>query len=111
MKKAIPILIAVLLTAFTVREGQAKSYELNLVRSIAAGAVQIPPGAYRLEVKEGKAILTNTASGKSFQFPVKVTNTDEKFKDTSVQTSGGGNSEQLKSIQLGGSKVRLEVAN
>jgi hypothetical protein len=44
----------------------------------------------------------------AIQLPAKVTNTEEKFKDTSVHTTGNATPEQIKCIELGGSKIRLD---
>src|SRR5215471_2713157 len=108
MNKRMPIMIAALLAASTFTGAYAKSYELRFERPLMAGAVQVPAGQYRLVLKDATAILTNTDTGKDFKISVKVTNTDQRFKDTQVHT---GANEHIKFIQLGGSKTRLDFEN
>ena len=109
MKTNNPILVAVLMAAFTLSGAYAKSYDVQIERPMMAGAVQIPAGPYKLEVQDATAVLTNTKTKKDFTIPVKVTNTDQKFQYTLVETDRNSNPEQITSIRLGGAKVRLDV--
>ncbi len=111
MNKRIPILIVALLAASGLSGVFAKSYEFKLEQSTAVGNVQLPPGQYSLNVKDGTAILTNTNTGQSFKIPVKITNAEKKFKNTMVIRDTTATPKQLKFIELGGSTIRVEFPN
>jgi hypothetical protein len=108
MTKRIPLLIAVLLAAFTVAAVHAKSYDFNLNATTVAGGAELPVGQYRVEVKDGTATLTNVESGKNTKVPVKITNADKKFKATMVDCDSTVKPQRLRFIELGGSTTRLE---
>jgi hypothetical protein len=86
----------------------AKSYNFRIDTPVMAGAVQLPAGEYRLKVDGDKAVFTEVDENKSFTAPVKMETVDKKYDDTAVVTSNEGGSQHLQSIELGGSKTKLD---
>jgi hypothetical protein len=105
MKK---LLAVAALALFTLTVVSAKTYNITLVNPTKAGAVQLQPGQYKLEVKDGNAIFTDGAnSRKTFTTPVKVQEADKKYDDTRVISSKDGEFDKINEIDLGGSKTKL----
>jgi hypothetical protein len=86
----------------------AKTYDLTLSSTTAAGSVQLAPGEYKLRVEGSNAIFTGTENHQSFTVPVKIENGNAKYNSTSLDTTGQGGTVKITSIQLGGSKTKLE---
>ena len=86
----------------------AKTYDLSLSSATAAGSVQLAPGEYKLKVEGSNAIFTGTQNHQSFTVPVKIENGNEKYNLTSMDTTGEGGTVKITSIELGGSKTKLE---
>ena len=84
-----------------------KSYSVAISAPTQAGSAQLAPGAYKLQVEGTNAIFTDSHRA-SVTVPVKVENADTKFDSTAVDTSNQSGSRQMKSIELGGSKTKLE---
>ena len=61
-----------------------------------------------MKVEGSNAIFTDERTGASVTVPVKVENTETKFNSTVLDTKTQGKTTQLTSIELGGSKVKLE---
>jgi phosphoribosylformylglycinamidine (FGAM) synthase-like amidotransferase family enzyme len=72
------------------------------------GTAQLAPGEYKVKVDGSNAIFTETQHGKSVTVPVKVENGDKKFDATTVDSSKQGDMDQIKTIDLGGSKQKLQ---
>ena len=108
LAKRSPLLITLLVVASTVGGIYAKTYDINLTTPTTVGDTQLPPGDYRLDVKDGMATLTNARTRKNVKVPVKVTNVNEKFKNTIIDTNTTVNPPQLRFIGLAGSTVQVE---
>ena len=88
----------------------AKSYDVKLYTTMQAGSSQLAPGEYKLQVEGTNATFTAMDTRKSVTVPVKIENANTKYNVTAVDTSQQGNTVQIKSIELGGSKTRLEFS-
>jgi hypothetical protein len=86
----------------------AKSYDFALAKTVQAGNVQLKPGQYTVKVQGGNAVFTDAQSDKRFTAPVKIENGAIKFGVTMVDTDKQGATDQLRSIELGGSTNTLE---
>jgi len=86
----------------------AKSYSIDLPAIAKAGAVELKPGDYKLKVEGSQAILTDQ-NGKSFNVPVKVENSGQKFTDTRIESVTQNGMDTIQSIDLGGSDTRLSL--
>jgi len=89
----------------------AKSYDITLSSPAKAGPLQLAAGQYSVTLQGTNAVFTNEDSGKNFTAPVKVENKSKKFPYTAVEMSTANGSQQVNSIELGGSKTVLEFSN
>ena len=87
----------------------AKSYDIVLSSPAKAGALQLNAGEYSVKVKGSNAVFTNVDTGKSFTAPVKVQTGSKKFENTAVDTQKQNGADEIKSIELGGSKTPLQL--
>ncbi len=86
----------------------AKTYDVSLSNSAKAGSVQLAPGDYKVKVDGSNAIFTGTKTHQSFTVPVKIENGNTKYEETALSTSKASGSDKITSIELGGSKTKLE---
>jgi hypothetical protein len=86
----------------------SKTYDLVFSAPIKAGSVQLAPGEYKLTVEGSNAIFTGAHNRQSVTVPVKVENNDTKYEATALDSTMQGGAAQITSIQLGGSKTKLE---
>jgi hypothetical protein len=107
MTNKLPLLIGVV-TLSTLAMAGSKSYNVELSTPTKAGSAQLAPGDYKLKVEGTNAIFTDSHTRASVTVPVKVENADTKFNSTAVDTTSQGGSMQITSIELGGSKTKLE---
>jgi hypothetical protein len=87
----------------------AKSYSITLSNETKAGAVELKPGDYTVKVEGNNAIFTSTGGEKAGSVPVKIESTDKKFDNTSIITTKNGDTDEIKEIDLGGSKTKLSL--
>jgi len=92
----------------TVAMAGPKTYDVVLPESAKAGSVQLAAGEYKLKVEGANAIFTDMGHHQSFTVPVKVENTETKYDTTALDTAKQGDTVHITSIQLGGSKTKLE---
>jgi hypothetical protein len=92
----------------TIALAGTKSYDVVIDAPAKAGSLQLAPGAYKLKVEGANAIFTGVQSRESFTVPVKVENADTKYNATALDTTKKGDTQQITSIELGGSKIKLE---
>lgn len=102
------LILAGVLAFSSLTIANAKTYELTLAAPTKAGSVQLKAGQYRLKVDGDKATFTAVENDKSVTTPVKVQTGDKKFDTTKVDASKEGDTDVLKDIELGGSKVKIE---
>ena len=108
MTNKLPLLIGAL-TLSSLAIAGAKSYDLVLTAPTKAGSVQLAPGEYKVKVEGSNAVFTDEHS-RAFTVPVTVENSNTKFDATSLDSTIQGNTAQITSIQLGGSKIKLEFS-
>ena len=85
-----------------------KNYNVVLSSPTKAGSVQLAPGEYKVKVEGSNAIFTDEHTRASFTVPVKIENSETKYRSTTLDTTKQGDGAQITSIGLGGSKVKLE---
>jgi hypothetical protein len=107
MTNKLPLLVGTLALS-TIALAGPKSYDIVLLEPMKAGNAELVRGEYKVKVEGSTAVFTNTHTRQSLSVPVKVDNADQKFDVTAIDTSKQGNEQQIKSIQLGGSKTKLE---
>jgi hypothetical protein len=86
----------------------SKTYDLTLSSPEKVGSAQLAAGEYKLKLDGSNAIITGAQNGKSVTVPVKVENGDTKYDSTMFNSTTLGGSGQITSIELGGSKTKLE---
>ena len=103
------ILLAGLLSLSSVTLLSAKkSYDITLGSPVMAGTVQIPAGEYHVKVEGNNAVFNMVDGDKSFTAPVKMENGQEKYDQTAVVSTTKDGTNRIESIELGGSRTKLE---
>jgi len=92
----------------TVAVAGPKTYDLLLANPLKAGSVQLAPGDYKLRIDGSNVVFTDVQTHKSQSVPVKIENADQKYAATTLDATKHGDTEQIDSIELGGSKIKLE---
>jgi hypothetical protein len=87
----------------------AKSYDIVLSSPAKAGSLQLNAGEYSLKVKGSTAVFTNVETGKSFTAPVKLQEGSKKYDSTAVDTNHVNGTDEIKTIELGGSNTQLQL--
>jgi len=86
----------------------AKSYTLRLFETATVAGKELPPGEYKVEVVNQKAILRN---GKiDAEVPVKVEDGNTRYDTTTVRLGKDGGTARIEEIRLGGTRTRLVFA-
>jgi hypothetical protein len=106
MKRSV-LLVGVLALA-SISIAYSKAYSISFSRTTKVGSEQLKAGSYEIKLDGDKAVFTDVASSKKTTVPVKVENGTKKFDYTKSETSGDGNVDTLKDIQLGGSTTQLD---
>jgi hypothetical protein len=87
----------------------AKSYTVNLYQTARVGNTELKAGAYRLEVIDQKAVISNgSAHGEA---AVTVNNNEKKHSNTSVRLLVGEGTPRIDEIRIGGTKTTLKFVN
>ena len=82
-----------------------KSYTVTITDPVMAGATELKPGEYKLNVDNDKAVIHN---GKvSAENPVKLETADLKYGTTSLVLVQGDGKMRIREIHLGGTKTKL----
>ena len=89
----------------------AKSYDITIDNPAKAGPALLAPGEYRVKVEGSNAVFTNVRTDQKFTAPVTVENSAKKHENTAVESNVQGGTEQIKAIELGGSRETLEFGD
>jgi hypothetical protein len=104
MKKFV---LAFVFAALSVAE--AATYRVTLYQESVINGVTLKPGDYKVEVKDGQAVVSK---GKErVEAPVKVETAESKFSSTSVRYKNGEGRYQVIEIRLGGTNQKLVFDN
>ena len=109
MTNKLPLLIGAVALSTLAMAG-SKSYDVALSTPTTAGGVQLAPGDYKVKVEGSNAVFTDEHTRAAFTVPVKVENSQTKFNATTLDTRTQGNTTQIVTIGLGGSKVKLDFS-
>lgn len=88
-----------------------KSYDVVLPKPTQAGSAQLAPGEYKVVVDGANAIFTPVHTHNAVTIPVKVETENRKFDGNILDSTTDGNTLHLKSLALGGTKIKLEFGN
>jgi len=86
----------------------AKTYEINLDSDSKAGNATLKAGKYNVAVDASKVRFIDATSGKSTEADGKVVTADKKFTNTMVDSSQVNGVAEIREIDLGGTKTRIE---
>lgn len=111
MNKLKTLFFAAALTIASLTPIYAKSYDFSLSNPVTAGTVKLEPGRYTVKVDGTSATLILNKNNKTIQVPMKVAEGTTKFKTTALNTKQGASTVELTSIDLGGSKMKVEFTN
>lgn len=85
----------------------AETFKVNLYQASYLGDKELTPGAYKLEVTEGKVVFSR--SKESAEAQVKAESAGSKFKTTFIRYSNGDGKFRIQEICLGGTDTKLVV--
>ena len=86
----------------------ASGYHVTLSSPIWAGATELKPGEYQVQVENGKAVFKNTKDKKNtVEVPAKVETANSKFQGTALNSTKSGGKEKLEAIEIGGTTTRI----
>ncbi|MBN9661038.1 MAG: hypothetical protein J0H49_22795 [Acidobacteria bacterium] len=108
MNKLKTLFFAAALTIASLTPIYAKSYDFSLSAPVTAGTVTLEPGRYTVKVDGTSAKLILAKNNKAIEVPLKVAEGTTKFRTTAINTKRGAAATELTSIDLGGSKMRVE---
>jgi hypothetical protein len=83
----------------------AENYRITLFQPSLVGNDELQAGDYNLSVDGGHVVIKK--GGKALEVDVKVEETKEKFKSTSVRYVNGGGKYRISEIRLGGTNRKL----
>jgi hypothetical protein len=87
--------------------GKSKRYEVSFASTVQAGSIQVKQGTYQMEVEGGMATLFQ-GNKEVAKIPVRSEEVgNKKIEVTRLGLSG----DKLVSIELGGTKTKLNVAS
>jgi ribosomal protein L24E len=83
----------------------ASSHSVNLARKCYLGANELQPGEYKMQVTDGKVVLTRGKASAEAQ--AKIETAPKKYELTSVQYTDEQGKARIAEIQIGGTATRL----
>ena len=88
--------------------GSAKTYSITLFEPSLIGGAELKPGNYSLEVKDQKVVIRQGKHTGEAQ--VKVEHANSKYDSTNVRYTNGDGKYHIQEIHLGGTDLKLVVA-
>ena len=85
-----------------------KSYDISLSTPAMVGNVQLPAGEYKVTVEGDNAVFNLVDEDKTFTAPVTMESVSQKYDQTAVVSTSKDGTNRIESIELGGSKTKLE---
>ena len=85
---------------------KSKRYEVSFASTVQAGGTQVKQGTYQMEVEGGTATFFQ-GNKEVVKIPVRTEEVGKKIENTTLGLSG----DKLVSIELGGTKTKLNVAS
>ena len=83
----------------------ASGYHVTLSSPIWAGATELKPGEYQVQVENGKAVFKNKKT--TVEVPAKMETANSKFQSTALNSTKSGGKEKLEAIEIGGTTTRI----
>jgi hypothetical protein len=89
-----------------VATAKSKRYEVSFSSTVQAGGIQVKQGTYQMEVEGGMATFFQ-GKKEVAKIPVRTEEVGKKIEVTTLSVSG----DKLVSIELGGTKMKLNVGS
>ena len=83
----------------------AKSFSVKLFQPSIVGGAELPPGEYKLDLAESKAVIRNGKQG--VEANVKVETVNQKYNSTVVRYDTADGKPRVQEIHLGGTTTKL----
>jgi hypothetical protein len=87
----------------------APSYKITLFQPSIVAGKELRPGDYKIELKEGSAVLSK--GKESVEAQVKTEASATKFAGTSVRYMNGDGKYRIAEIRLGGTTTKILFSN
>ena len=87
----------------------ASGYHVTLGSPIWAGATELKPGEYQVQVENGKAIFKSKKN--TVEVPAKMETANSKFQTTALNSANSGGKEKLEAIEIGGTTTRIVIGS
>jgi hypothetical protein len=100
--------IAVSFATLALAVASAATHRINLYEPATVAGQELKPGAYKIEVVDNKAIIKG--GKQTVEAAVKVENSNEKYRGTSVRYENAEGKMKVQEIRLGGTNTKLVFA-
>ena len=87
----------------------ASSYKVTLFQPTIVAGKELPPGVYKVEVKDSTAVLSK--GKESIEAPMRMETAENKFGSTSVRYKNGDGKYRIEEIRFGGTNQKMVFAN
>lgn len=102
------LLIVGALALSSIGIASAKSFDIVFANPAMAGNTELKAGQYKVSVEGSQAVFKEVQGTKTWTVPAKVENNQKKFGETIVDSSNQNGMDNIHSIELGGSTMKLE---
>jgi hypothetical protein len=85
----------------------AKSYDVVISSTAKIANQQLKAGEYKMKLDGANAVFTDLDNGHTYTVPAKVQSGAKKFDVTAVGSQKTGDTEQIDSIELGGTTTTV----
>ena len=87
----------------------ASSYKVTLFQPSIIGGKELPPGLYKVELKDATAVISR--GKQSVEAAAKTETAESKFDTTAVRYRNGDGKYRVEEIRFGGTNTKLVFAN
>jgi len=92
--------------AAAVSAAPKSTYKIELASTAWVGGTELKPGAYKVEVADGKAIIRSNQK-EMVEVPVKVESSAHKHANTEVDIASQNSQPTIREIRVGGSVTTI----
>ena len=98
----------VLFAALGLSIAGAKSFHITLSSPAQVGGVQLKAGEYEVVPEQSKVRFIDVMTRKSVEAEAKIEDGERKFSQTAIQENTVNGTSQIKEIDLGGTKTKIQ---
>lgn len=100
--------LAGVLALFTLCVASAKTYSVSFSAPAKVGTAQLKAGDYQIKIDGSKITFIDVKTNKGVTTDGKIENVTKSFDGTRVETTTQGDTNVVKDIEVGGSKIKIE---